>query len=131
MAVIQTEFDGILAEDIILEETDSVEETKDILAHAENIYKANLYLREMFTQAPVFNEVIQFNTIETSDKEIYAVNEESSLIMIKNLKDNESKIFLNDGEFVLLPFESFEFPVATGMKLEIKGRVSIVETKYN
>lgn len=129
--IVETEFDGILEEDVILEEVEGSEETAAILKHSENIYKANLYLRELFTSAPVFNEVLSFSTIETSGKERYDYSEEASLVMIKNLKDSESKIYLGDGHLVLLPFESFEFPVIPGMNLEISGRVSIVETKYN
>ncbi len=131
MGVIETEFDGTIEEDVILEEVDSKKETSDILKHAENIYKANLYLRELFTSAPVFNEVVSFATIETSGKEVYAHNANSNLIMIKNLKDAESKIYLGAGFLVLLAFESFEFPISEGMSIEIDGRVSIVETKYN
>jgi len=129
--VVETEFDGILEEDVILEEVENGMAAAEILKNAENIYKANLYLRELFTSAPTFNEVLKFNTVETSGKEAYEYSEDASLIMIKNLKDEESKIYIDDGYLVLLAFESFEFPVVPGMNLEIEGRVSIVETKYN
>ena len=131
MPVVETEFDGILAEDIILEEVDGDAETKAILAHAENIYKANLYLRELFTQAPVFNEVVSFKTVETSGKQTLSYLAETNLIMFKNLKDSESKVYLGEGYLVLMPFETFEFPISEGMTLAIDGRFSIVETKYN
>ena len=130
MAVVETEFDGILEEDVILEEVDSAMDAASILKNAENIFKANLYLRELFTSAPVFNEVVKFSTVETTNKETYLFDESSSLIMFKNLRDSESKVFLNGGHMVLLPYESFEFPLVQGMNLEVDGRFSIVETKY-
>ena len=130
MPIIETEFDGILEEDVILEEVDSGMAAAEILKNAENIFKANLYLRELFTSAPTFNEVLKFDTIETSGREAYVYNTDTSLIMFKNLKDEESKIYINGGYLVLLAFESFEFPVVPNMNLEIEGRVSIVETKY-
>ena len=131
MGVIETEFDGILDEDVILEEVDTKLLTKEILASAENIYKANLYLRELYTQAPTFNEVVKFDTLETSDYEEYTLDEKTNLIVVKNLRDSESKVKLNGVILVLLPFENFEFPIAIGSKLELLGRVSIIQTKYN
>ena len=130
MAIVETEFDGILEEDVILEETDSTLETKDILKTAENIFKANLYLKELFTSAPVFNSVLKFDTIEANDFQLITPQEDTSLILFKNVKDGEGYLRLNGGIFVLLPFESFEMPVPTGQTLEIKGKISIVETKY-
>jgi len=131
MPLIETEFDGILEEDVILEEADNLLDTKQLLASAENVYKGNLYLRELFTQAPVFNEVLKFDTIEATGYEPYVIEEGVSLILIKNLRDSESKIKMNGGELVLLPFESFEFPILDGASLELLGRVSIIQTKYN
>jgi hypothetical protein len=128
--IVETEFDGTLEEDVILEEVDDVMNAINILKNAENIYKANLYLKEMFTSAPVFNEVLKFDTIETSGRENYQYNENSSLILIKNLRDTELKVYLNGGCLTLLAFESFEFPVVPNMVLDINGRASIVETKY-
>lgn len=130
MGLVTTEFDGLLEEDLILEETDGVMETKEILKSAENIFKANLYLKELFTAVPVFNELLSFFTLEASEPTLLTINSETSLVTVKNLRDSELKLYLNDGELVLLAFESFEFPYSEGMILKVKGRASIIESKY-
>jgi hypothetical protein len=130
MPVVVTEFDNTLEEDIILEEVDDGMASAKLLKSAENIFKANIYLKKLFSASPTFNEVLKFETIETSGKEAYAYNANTSLIMFKNLRDEETKIYIGQGYLVLLPFESFEFPITEGMIIEIDGRVSVVETKY-
>lgn len=126
---VETDFDKILEEDVILEEVSTLQATRDTLASAENIYKANLYLKRLFAGGAVFNEVLSFNTIETSEFQELDVSG-ASLVLIKNIKDENSYIKLGDGIFVLLPFESFELPVQEGQVLSVKGYVTIALTKY-
>ena len=57
-------------------------------------------------------------------------NENSNMIMVKNVSGTNSSLFINDGELILLPFESFEFPIKATYKIELIGQISIVETKY-
>ena len=126
---VETDFDKILEEDVILEEVDGVSDTRDILAHAENLYKANLYLKRLFSGGQIFNEVLSFDTIESNEYQDL-VTDGGSLVLIKNIKDENSYIKLNDGVFVLLPFESFEIPIQENQTISVKGFLTIALTKY-
>jgi hypothetical protein len=127
--LINTEFDNPLEEDIVFEETDETPSFEDILKNSENLIKSFLYLKKMFSSAPELNTVYSFQTIETIELAEIDIAEDTNVIMVKNVKDSNSSIFLNGGELVLLPFESFEFPIHEDDVLEFIGRISIVQTK--
>ena len=127
--LIKTDFDNPLEEDIVFEETDETPSFEDILKNSENLIKSFLYLKKMFSSAPELNTVYSFQTIETIELAEIDIAEDTNVIMVKNVKDSNSSIFLNGGELVLLPFESFEFPIQEDDVLEFIGRISIVQTK--
>ncbi len=128
--VISTEFDGLLEEDVTLEETEQTPEYSDILKNSENLMKSFLYMKKMFNSSPLLNEIVKLSTLEVSTKTEYVFNSESNMIMIKNISDTNSSLFVNNGELILLPFESFEFPLKSTYTVEIQGKFSIAETKY-
>lgn len=129
--MIETQFDKPLEQDITLEELAEDLGLPNTLKSAENIMKSYLYLREMFNDSPVFNSVTSMSTIDEAEKKVITVDDDANLIMIKNIDDSNASIYYNGGEFVLLPFESFEFPVSKDITIEAKGRLSMVQTKYN
>lgn len=133
MPLIETEFDGLLEDDMILEETDQALDYAQILKNSENILKSFLYLKKIADgSSPFINAVTKMDTVDTGgDKIIYTVNAETGLVVIKNVSSvANGSIFFNDGEFVLFPFESIEFPVLQTSKLELNGAFSILESEY-
>lgn len=130
--VIATEFDGTIPEDVILEESDNKEEMTNILGNSENIRKAYEYLSEMYKiDKAIMNKVLKFDTIEDTNFTAISLLADTNLILIKNIRDSESFINYNGGQFVLLPFESFEFPVTPATDtLQVKGKVTTAEIQY-
>ena len=51
--VINTEFDGLISDDIALEDAPNKEAVVKALGESENIYKAYLYMKRMFGSSPV------------------------------------------------------------------------------
>ena len=131
--VIETEFDDILENDIVFEETEQSPDYAQILKNSENILKSFLYLKKITdSSSPFVNAVVKMDTIDTSgEKVLYSQNEETGLILFKNTDAlNNGSIFFNGGEFILFPFESIEFPIKTTTTLEINGIFSILESEY-
>lgn len=128
--VVKTDFDNILEDDVVFEETDETLEYSDILKNSENLMKSFLYMKKMFNSTPLLSEVIHIETVEYSQNTEYTPKANSNMIMIKNVSDVNSSMYLNGGELVLLAFESFEFPLQDGQTIELKGNLSIVETKF-
>ena len=131
--VITTEFDDILENDIILEETDQVLNYADTLKNSENIIKSFLYLKKITDGVnPSVNAVLKMDTIDASEeKTVYLTNTEAGLILIKNTDALfNGSIFFNGGEFVLFPFESIEFPIVETSVIELFGKFSILESEY-
>ncbi len=132
--VIQTKFDNPLEQDIVFEETDETQQFEDILKNAENIIKSFLYLKEMSNaSSPFVNSVIKMTTIDTSqEREEYQIDELTGKVFIKNISSTENySIYFNNGEFVLFPYETLEFPVKEETVLETKGKFSIIESEYS
>ncbi len=131
--VIQTEFDGLLEEDIILEETDNAVDYASILKNSENIMKSFLYLQKVMGGAsPFVNAVLKVSTVNTSaESTTYTQNAEAGLIVFKNIDStNNASIFFNDGEYVLFPYESIELPITEATTLKTNGKFSIIESEY-
>jgi len=130
---IKTNVDSPLEEDIVFEETDQSSHIEDVLKNAENILKAFLYMKKMLNESsPFVNSLTALKTIDTtSEKTIYMQNENTGKIVFKNISSTDNcSIFINDGEFVLFPYESVELPISQSDKIETNGTLSIIETEY-
>lgn len=131
--VIETEFDGLLEDDVIFEETDQQLDLAETLKNSENIMKAFLYIKKIVdSSSPFVNAVIKVSTIDTTlGKEEYVLDINTGKVLLKNISTTDSySLFFNDGEFVLFPYESVELPVTEITKLETVGRFSIIESEY-
>lgn len=128
--IIATDFDKPLEEDIIFEETDEALTFENILKNSENMMKSVMYLKRLFGASAVLSEIVKLDTLEVSIRTEYIYSETSNMLMVKNISDQNSELYINDGKLILLPFESFEFPIPVSSKIEILGNVSIVETIY-
>jgi len=129
--VITTEFDNPLEQDIVFEETDETQSFEDILKNSENMLKSFMYLKKLFNGTPLLNKILKLETIEYSEKTLYTIEPTANMVMIKNVDNVNGSMFLNDGELILLPFESFEFPYIQGAQIEVQGKLSIVQSEYN
>ena len=131
--VIETEFDGILEDDVIFEETDQQQDMAETLKNSENILKAFMYIKKIVdSSSPFVNSVIKVSTIDTTlGKATYSLDLETGKILLKNISTTESySLFFNGGEFVLFPYESVELPVVATTTIETVGRFSIIESEY-
>ncbi len=128
--VIETEFDGLLEEDVIFEETEQSAFTEDVLKNAENIIKATMYLRKLAGMSPIMNKLVKVSTVEDSELTAFYPDPEANLILVKNLSNLDFTLEINDGELILLPFESFDFPLEGITKIRYAGKASIIETQY-
>lgn len=128
--IVETKFDGLLEDDIVFEETESTAEVQDILKNAENMYKGMLYLKAMFGGGANMSDLVKVNTVEYSSRAGYSISATTTAIMVKNISDSNLDLFINSGRLVMLPYESFEFPVKSDTTLELQGKASIVETIY-
>lgn len=131
--VIETEFDGLLEDDVIFEETDQQVDLAETLKSSENILKAFMYIKKIVdSSSPFVNSIIKVNTIDTTlEKTTYSLDPETGKILLKNISTTESySLFFNGGEFVLFPYESVELPVVATTVLETVGRFSIIESEY-
>lgn len=133
MPIIETEFDGLLEDDIVFEETEEVLKYKDLLKNAENMYKSILYLKKLMSSGnPFINNIIKMNSVSNSEKTTYSIDVKTGLIVLKNTSELDSaEIFLDGGKFLLFPFESIEFPITSSRMLELKGDFSMIESEYN
>lgn len=128
--IVNTEFDGILEEDVIFEETDESPSFKEILKNSENLLKSFLYMKKMFNTSPMLTEIIDVNTIETSVKTEHTIVGGANMVMVKNISSNNLELYINNGLLVLLPFESFELPIKETTTIAVLGNASIVQSKY-
>ena len=128
--IIRTEFDNPLEQDIAFEETEAMPSYKDLLKNSENLMKSFLYLKKIFSISPFESSIVKVETVLFSARTQYQIEETVNYIAVKNVKDEKSSIFINDGELVLLPFESFEFPVDSTMIIEFIGNLSIIQSNY-
>ncbi len=100
--LIETDFDSPLENDIVFEETDETQGFEDILKNSENMYKAVLYLRRMFSNASSPSIVEIDRTFEDGQVEFVVQNEifYSALIFIEGIKVKQSEYtienYIND-----------------------------------
>jgi len=130
--LVETDFDGLLENDVIFEETDQTLDYKEILKNSENIIKSFLYLKRVTDGTnPYVNSVLKMDTVDFAEKTAYTPHVNTGLILVKNVSALvNGSIFFNGGEFVLFPFESLEFPILSTSVLELSGNFSILESEY-
>lgn len=128
--IINTEFDNPLEEDIVLEETDETLSFKNVLRNSENMLKSVMYLKKLFTMSPTFNRVVKVSTIDATSDTAIVPDPETNVILVKNITDSNFELYLNGGQLILLPFETFDFPIDGIDTISCIGNGSIIETKY-
>lgn len=127
--VIQTEYDDPIAEDVTLEETKELD-YKDLLANSENILKAFLYLKRLFSSAPVFNSIIAIQLYE-GDNVSVSLNQEANIATIKNIDDTRGNVVYNGMDpLVLMPYEQIDIPIKTGDTIELTGKFNVIQIRY-
>ncbi len=131
--LIKTNFDNPLEEDIIFEETEEQLSYVETLKNSENILKSFLYLKNITdSSSPYINAIVKMDTVDYSgEKTSYLFSQDTGLILLKNIDSlNNGSIFFNNGEFVLFPYESIEFPLKETSQIELHGKFSILESEY-
>ena len=130
--VVKTPFDDPIEDDVSLEQTDN--ETMpygDLLANAENIFKAFLYLKEMFSSAPIFNKIVKIDKIEGGDDYQVIVNSDANLLTFKNFGDNKGEIVYNNNDpIVLFPYEQIDIPYNDGDVFKVTGDINVIQIQY-
>jgi len=128
---IKTRFDSPLEEDVTFEQTENQQEISDLLKNTENIYKAFLYMKEMFSSAPVFNKIVNITYVDDVTDEDISINEEANLLTFKNNNKDTSEIYYNDNDkLVLYAYEQIDIPVFSGDTIKITGTMNIIQMKY-
>ena len=128
--MIETKFDNPLESDISLEDTDTTAEQEKLLKESENMMKSVLYLKKLFGSPAMLSSIVKVDTLSNATKSEYALDQSTNMLLAKSITDATSDIYINGGRYVLLPFESFEFPVDENIAIEIKGDVSVVQSIY-
>ena len=127
--IIQTEFDDPIAEDVALEEAKEID-YKDIMANAENILKAFLYLKRLFSSAPVFNAIVAIGLYEGDHQQI-TINPEANIVTIKNIDNTQGNVVYNNMDpLILMPYEQIDIPLRRGDTLETSGKFNVIQIKY-
>jgi len=128
---IKTRFDSPLEEDVTFEQTENQQEISDLLKNTENIYKAFLYMKEMFSSAPVFNKIVNITYVDDVTDEDISINEEANLLTFKNNNKDTSEIYYNNNDkLVLYAYEQIDIPVFSGDTIKITGTMNIIQMKY-
>jgi len=130
--VVKTPFDNTIQEDVTLEETDNETLPYDqLLANAENILKSFLYLKELYSSAPVFNKVLKIQKFEGAKETDVEVESDANLITIKNISESNSEIIYNDNDpLILFQYEQIDIPYNNGDTIKLTGDFNVIQVKY-
>ncbi len=131
--LVQTEFDGLLVDDILLEESEQTQIYEKTLKNSENIIKSYIYMKKLLTAAsPFVNKITKIETINSPEKLTIDIAEGTGKIHFKSMDpENNSSIFINGGEYILFPTESIEIPIDQSYTVEIQGSFSMIQTEYS
>jgi len=128
---IKTRFDNPLEEDVAFEQTKNQQGISDLLKNTENIYKAFLYMKEMFSSAPVFNKIVNITYIDNATDEDISIDEKANLLTFKNNNKDISEIYYNDNDkLVLYAYEQIDIPVFSGDTIKVTGTMNVIQMKY-
>ena len=130
--VIQTPFDDTIDEAVQLEQPDEeILDYESLLVNAENIYKSFLYLKRVFSSAPIFNKIIKIQKFKGVDKLEVEIEKEANLVTFKNIGESNAYVTYNDNdELVLFQYESADFPYNEGDTFKISGDLNVIQVKY-
>jgi len=130
--VIKTPFDDPISEDVTLEQTENETMPYDqLLANAENILKSFLYLKDLYSSAPVFNKIVKIQKFEGANDTPVEIDTEANLVTIKNLSDSVSEVKYNDNEpLVLFQYEQVDIPIFSGDTIQLNGDFNVIQIKY-
>ena len=129
--VVKTNFDNPLEEDVALEQTKNTKTVEETLKDAENIFKGFLYLKDMFSSAPIFNKVIKINYFDGVQNEIVPIEKDTNFIVFKNNKKEETEIYYNSNDkLILYPYEQFDLPIEKGDTIKVTGTLNVIQIKY-
>lgn len=116
--VIKTEFDNPLEEDVVFEETDQTSDVEDILKNSENLMKAFLYMRKMFSSS-VTNPT-EFDYVSSDGQRDFTVNGHFfsyAMVFTEGVKELESSFEIvrdNNGSTI-----SFADAKSEGLRITI------------
>jgi len=128
---IQTPVDDQLVNDVSLEAVANPETYQDILGNAENIYKSFLYLKKMFSSSPNLNKILSIQKIDSRDETTIEVNSEASIVVVKNIDDQDIYVTINDNDsLTLFQYEQFDIPVEPNITIKVKGKSNIIQVRY-
>ena len=134
---INTTFDNPIEEDVLLEQLEGQPPAiQTTLKNAENVYKSFLYMRKMYSQFPLRENIIDMSTVSNADYVQIQAPEMSNYIVVNNYSTSNAGIKINGNEYILQPGEKEKFslispdttvaPIVTGDTLELKGSVSYI-----
>ena len=136
--VIGTQFDQDIAAAVALEQFDgkppAIQKT---LQNAENVYKAFLYLKKMYSMFPAKETILYMGTVANADFAAVAIPEHSNYIQVNSLSDaSDVSIKINGMEYRLNSKQKESFPVVApepaattpvaGDTVLVKGSASIL-----
>ena len=128
---IQTPVDDQLVNDVSLEAVANPETYQDILGNAENIYKSFLYLKKMFSSSPNLNKILSIQKIDSRDETTIEVNSEASIVVVKNIDDQDIYVTINNNDsLTLFQYEQFDIPVEPNITIKVKGKSNIIQVRY-
>jgi len=120
-----------LKEQVELEQTKSFSSFEDLLGNAENVFKAFLFLKKMFSSSPVFNRILKIDKINASNPTPISIESETNVVIVKNLSESEISVIIDKNDpFILFQYEQFDIPYHSGMNIFVKGLANIVQIKY-
>jgi hypothetical protein len=133
MPAIKTPFDGTIDEDVQLEQVNGAADIETILANSENVYKAFLYLRKMYSIFPQRVQTLGAFTGSSSDYTVLNIPKNVNRIIVKNLSTDSNLMlrFNNSDEYAILPQEKEEIAIIAttddvkGTKVEYNGNISV------
>lgn len=127
----KTPFDNPLEEDVILEDGPNVQDISNLLKNSENIFKAFLYLKELFSAEPTFNKIVKIDYLDSVTEKTIDIDPTANFIVFKNNKKDDSYIWYNDNDkLVLYPYEQFEIPLFEGDTIKITGTMNVIQIRY-
>ena len=134
---INTEFDQVLEEDVLLEQIDGKEPAvATTLKNSENIYKSFMYIKKMYSGSLSSAKVLSMGNVDNSEFAEITIPDKAVDMRISNTSASESSVKVNDGEYKLQPGEIIEIPIihpntsvvpaVAGDLVELKGKVSYI-----
>lgn len=112
---INTKFDQIVEEDVLLEQIDGKEPAvATTLKNAENVFKSYLYLKKMYSGSLSSEKILAMGSLEVTEYEAVTIPEEANSIIIHNTSSSiVTEIEVNGGKFILGTGKDIKLPIVS------------------